>query len=52
MKIVHISNSDSIGGAAIAAYRIHCALLDSGLNHKCLSIPHYRRIELYLARRK
>ena len=31
MKIVHISNSDSIGGAAIAAYRIHCALLDSGV---------------------
>ena len=32
LKISHLSNSDIIGGAGIAAYRIHEALLRKGIN--------------------
>lgn len=32
MKILHISYSDINGGAAIAAYRLHRSLIDSGVN--------------------
>ena len=32
MKISHLSNSDIIGGAGIAAYRIHKALIKKGIN--------------------
>lgn len=32
MKILHISYSDTKGGAARAAYRIHRSVLDSGIN--------------------
>jgi len=31
MKVVHVSHSDRNGGAARAAYRLHCALLDHGV---------------------
>jgi glycosyltransferase involved in cell wall biosynthesis len=34
MKILHISHSDNNGGAARAAYRIHRALLDIGIESK------------------
>ena len=34
MKITHLSNSDIIGGAGIASYRIHKALLKRGYNSK------------------
>ena len=36
MKILHISYSDSVGGASRAAYRIHQALLKSGVNSQML----------------
>ncbi|MGF6906991.1 glycosyltransferase [Fusobacterium sp. PH5-44] len=36
MKILHISTSDKTGGAAIAAYRLHVALLKNGINSKML----------------
>ncbi|MCR4181039.1 glycosyltransferase [Providencia vermicola] len=36
MKILHISHSDLIGGAARAAYRLHLAQLDSGINSQML----------------
>lgn len=35
MKVIHLSNSDISGGAAIAAYRIHRSLLDRRL-HSCM----------------
>jgi len=35
MKIIHLSYSDINGGAAIAAYRIHHALLKKILILKC-----------------
>ena len=31
MKIVHLNYFDIIGGAARAAYRIHCSLLKQGV---------------------
>jgi glycosyltransferase involved in cell wall biosynthesis len=34
MKVVHLNNTDIIGGAARAAYRIHLSLLDSGLHSR------------------
>lgn len=34
MKILHISHSDSQGGAARAAYRIHRALIDFGIDSR------------------
>lgn len=36
MKVVHINTSDKSGGAAIAAYRLHKALLKKGLDSKML----------------
>jgi len=36
MKVVHISTSDIDGGAAIAAYRLHLALLERGIDSKML----------------
>jgi glycosyltransferase involved in cell wall biosynthesis len=35
-KVIHINNSDLNGGAARAAYRIHCALFRSGFNSKMI----------------
>lgn len=32
MKIIHVNQSDTVGGAARAAYRIHRCLVDSGVN--------------------
>ena len=34
MKISHLSNSDIIGGAGIASYRIHKALQKNNINSK------------------
>jgi len=34
MRVVHLNNSDSQGGAARASYRLHCALLASGVDSK------------------
>ena len=34
MKIVHLNNADTSGGAAIAAYRIHRSLLNRGLHSR------------------
>jgi glycosyltransferase involved in cell wall biosynthesis len=34
MKIIHVSTSDSVGGAAKAAYRVHRALVDSGIDSR------------------
>lgn len=34
MKIVHISTSDNNGGAARAAWRLHCGLLQEGIDSK------------------
>jgi glycosyltransferase involved in cell wall biosynthesis len=36
MKILHINASDKIGGAAIAAFRLHNAMLSSGIESKYL----------------
>jgi glycosyltransferase involved in cell wall biosynthesis len=36
MKVVHINTSDINGGAAIAAHRLHLALLDEGIDSKML----------------
>lgn len=36
MKILHLSTTDIIGGAAKAAYRIHKGLLDQGVSSKML----------------
>lgn len=36
MKVLHISYSDSLGGAAIAAYRHHEAMLQTGIDSKML----------------
>jgi len=36
MKILHISTSDKNGGAAIAAFRLHNAMLSTGINSKYL----------------
>ncbi|MTC55629.1 MULTISPECIES: glycosyltransferase [Providencia] len=36
MKILHISHSDILGGAARASYRLHRALLASGLNSEMM----------------
>jgi hypothetical protein len=36
MKVLHISHSDNDGGAARAAYRIHKALLDHGIESRML----------------
>ena len=34
MKVLHISTGDSSGGAARAAYRIHSALMESGVDSR------------------
>lgn len=34
MKVVHLNNADTSGGAAIAAYRIHQSLLNKGLHSR------------------
>ncbi|MBE9109128.1 glycosyltransferase family 4 protein [Nodosilinea sp. LEGE 07298] len=34
MKVLHINQSDTLGGAAIAGYRLHSALLKQGLDSK------------------
>lgn len=44
MKVVHISNSDSNGGAAIAAYRIHRALLDAKVE-SVMFVNHSQRLD-------
>ena len=36
MKIVHISISDSGSGSSIAAYRLHCAMMQSGIDSNML----------------
>lgn len=36
MKVLHINKSDLIGGAAIAAYRLHSGLLSCGVDSKLL----------------
>lgn len=36
MRIVHINLSGSNGGAAIAAYRLHCEMRKNGLDSKML----------------
>ena len=36
MKVIHLSTSDFQGGAAIATYRIHQALLEENVNSKIL----------------
>ena len=41
MKILHISVSDKIGGAAIAAFRLNRAMLAAGWNSKLLVL--YKR---------
>ena len=41
MKITHLSNSDIIGGAGIASYRIHKALLKKGHNSQLLVNNYY-----------
>ena len=41
MKISHLSNSDIIGGAGIATYRIHKALLKKGINSKLFVNNYY-----------
>ena len=41
MKISHLSNSDIIGGAGIATYRIHKALLQRGINSKLFVNNYY-----------
>lgn len=35
-KVIHLNNSDLKGGAARAAYRIHCALFRSGFNSRVI----------------
>lgn len=37
LQVIHLSNSDFGGGAAIAAYRIHSALCDQGID-SCLGV--------------
>ena len=41
MKITHLSNSDIIGGAGIASYRIHKALLKKGHNSQLFVNNYY-----------
>lgn len=36
MKVLHINQSDIIGGAAIAGYRLHQSLLDRGIDSRLL----------------
>jgi glycosyltransferase involved in cell wall biosynthesis len=36
IKIVHINTTDRNGGAAIAAYRLHSAMLEDGIDSSCL----------------
>jgi glycosyltransferase involved in cell wall biosynthesis len=36
MNVLHVNSSDSVGGAAIAAYRIHSALREAGVNSNML----------------
>ena len=36
MNVLHVNSSDSVGGAAIAAYRIHSALRAAGVNSNML----------------
>ncbi len=36
MKVLHLSNSDTNGGAARAAYRLHKGLQDIGVNSQML----------------
>lgn len=38
MKVLTINTSDSIGGAAIAAYRLHRGLVESGIEAQMLSL--------------
>lgn len=45
MRIVHLSFSDSRGGAAIGAYRLHRAMLDAGLDSHMLVIHKGHREE-------
>lgn len=36
MNVIHLSHSDALGGAARASYRIHRALLESGIDSRLL----------------
>ncbi len=36
MKVLHINQSDTSGGAAIAGYRLHQELLEQGIDSKML----------------
>lgn len=36
LKVLHVNQSDTLGGAAIAGYRLHSALLSQGLDSKLL----------------
>ena len=36
MKVLHINTSDKVGGAAIAAFRLHDAMLSTGIDSKYL----------------
>lgn len=47
MKIVHITNSDSEGGASIAAYRLHKAMIEFGLESTVLVI-HKNRTDSHI----
>ncbi len=38
MKVLHINTSDSSGGAAIAAFRLHSAMLSNGINSTYLCL--------------
>ena len=43
MKIVHVSFSDSVGGAAIAAFRLHEAMLERGLDSEMIVYENKRK---------
>lgn len=42
-KIVHITFSDKVGGAAVAAYRLHKLMLDNGLDSKMVVFENLRK---------
>jgi hypothetical protein len=44
MKVLHVSESDSYGGAARATYRLHCSLLRAGFDSTML-VQQKKRID-------
>jgi glycosyltransferase involved in cell wall biosynthesis len=42
-KIVHITFSDKVGGAAVAAYRLHKLMLENGLDSKMVVFENLRK---------